>query len=97
MQSQIGPALQEVGQVHESVQTQSIVPIVRQMSHEDTDLQNRRKGVSRYLPFLFYMYVVCLYIYIFFTNVNRQESLRNVNQLHIDFFLGHCVFGWVGI
>lgn len=47
MQSQIGPALQEVGQVHKSVQTQSIVPIVRQMSHEDTDLQNRRQSVEQ--------------------------------------------------
>lgn len=58
MQSQIGPALQEVGQVHESVQTQSIVPIVRQMSHEDTDLQNRRQSVSTYLPFLYRVYLV---------------------------------------
>lgn len=57
VQSQIGPALQEVGQVHESVQAQSIVPIVRQMSHEDTDLQNRRQSVSTDLAFLYTVYL----------------------------------------
>lgn len=39
LQSQVGPALHEVGQVNESVQPQAVVPVVGQVGHEDADLE----------------------------------------------------------
>lgn len=51
MKSQVCPRAKEGGQVHERVQTQSIIAVVRQVGHEYTDLgwrnRDRVEGVKR--------------------------------------------------
>ena len=39
MQAKVGPALHKLDQALESVQSQAVIPIVRQVGHEDADLK----------------------------------------------------------
>lgn len=42
LQLQVCPALNKAGQIDKRVQTQAVIPVVRQMSHEDTDLKGEQ-------------------------------------------------------
>lgn len=42
MQAKIGPALHKLDQALKGVQSQAVIPIVRQVGHEDADLKRRR-------------------------------------------------------
>ena len=50
VEPQVGPALKERGQVCKRVQTQTIIPVVGQMSHEDAyllrEMQNEAENES---------------------------------------------------
>lgn len=41
LQSQVGPALHEVGQVHKGVRAQAVIPVVGQVGHENADLKRK--------------------------------------------------------
>lgn len=44
LQPQVGPGLQEGHQALKGVQAQPVVTVVRQVGHEDTDLEERETG-----------------------------------------------------
>lgn len=43
---QVGPRFDEHHQALESVQTEPVVPVVRQMGHEDTDLWSQKETTT---------------------------------------------------
>lgn len=44
LQPEVGPGVQEAHQVLEGIQAQAVIPIVRQVCHEDADLLQGRGG-----------------------------------------------------
>lgn len=41
LELQVGPALNKAGQIDKGVQTQAVISVVGQVSHEDTDLEGK--------------------------------------------------------